>query len=142
MVFLCLFLASKLAHFARSRSSWSIPLPVISLSTVFAHLAFLYLSNSPVTRARMATELWRHENAQSTHMWRFLEHVNAKYRLELSDYPTLYRWSVDNVASFWEEVWDFAGVRSSRRFDVVSTPTHPATPFLPPSNIRVARRVP
>ncbi|KAK3357292.1 acetoacetate-CoA ligase-like protein [Lasiosphaeria hispida] len=66
-----------------------------------------------------ATELWRHGDPESTQMWKFLQRVNDKHGLQLSDYSTLYRWSVDNVAPFWEEVWDFAGVRASRRFDKV-----------------------
>ncbi|KAK4456063.1 acetoacetyl-CoA synthetase [Podospora aff. communis PSN243] len=66
-----------------------------------------------------ATELWRHESPQATQMWKFLQHVNSKYGLQLKDYPTLYRWSVDNIAAFWEEVWDFTGITASRRFDQV-----------------------
>lgn len=66
-----------------------------------------------------APELWRHENPTGTQMWKFVQHVNAKYGLALNDYPSLYRWSVDNIAAFWEEVWDFAGVNASRRFDQV-----------------------
>ncbi len=65
------------------------------------------------------TELWRHENPTGTQMWKFLQHVNAKYGLSLNDYPSLYRWSVDNVAAFWEEVWDFTGIKASKRFDQV-----------------------
>ena len=75
-----------------------------------------------------AAELWRHGNPQSTPMWKFLQHVNAKYSLQLADYPTLYRWSVDNVAAFWEEVWDFTGIRASRRFDRVLPPGAPMFP--------------
>lgn len=76
----------------------------------------------------MAAELWRHENPKSTQMWKFIEHVNTKYGLKLVDYPSLYRWSVDNVASFWEEVWDFTGIKSSRRFDTVRNGSNPSRP--------------
>ncbi|KAK0646513.1 hypothetical protein B0T16DRAFT_328003 [Cercophora newfieldiana] len=74
------------------------------------------------------TELWRHENPQSTQMWRFLQHVNTKYGLQLKDYPTLYRWSVANIAAFWEEVWDFTGITGSRRFDQVLPADAPMFP--------------
>lgn len=76
----------------------------------------------------VASELWRHENPQSTHMWKFLEHVNKKYSLQLKDYPTLYRWSIDNIAAFWEEVWDFTGITASRRFDQVLPADAPMFP--------------
>ena len=77
-----------------------------------------------------AMELWRHDDPQSTQMWKFLGHVNSKYSLKLKDYPTLYRWSVDNIAAFWEEVWDFTGITSSKRFDEVGTHVHSL--ILPP----------
>ena len=67
----------------------------------------------------VATELWRHENPRGTPMWRFLEHVNAKFGLALNDYPGLYKWSVDNVADFWGEFWHFAGITASKPFDEV-----------------------
>ena len=66
-----------------------------------------------------AAELWRHERPEATPMWRFLELVNSKYHLDLKDYPELYKWSVDNVADFWAEVWHFAGIKASKPFDQV-----------------------
>lgn len=67
----------------------------------------------------VTNELWRHQDPQSTQMWEFLEHVNSKYGLQLNDYPSLYKWSVDNVATFWEEAWHFTGIRNSKLFDQV-----------------------
>ncbi|KAH7374687.1 acetoacetyl-coenzyme A synthetase [Plectosphaerella cucumerina] len=67
----------------------------------------------------LGTELWRHADPTSTPMWSFIEHVNAKHGLGLVDYPSLYRWSIDDVALFWEEVWHFVGVRASKPFDQV-----------------------
>lgn len=52
-------------------------------------------------------------------MWKFLQHVNSKYGLDLDDYAGLYKWSIDNVAEFWEETWDFVGIKASKRFDKV-----------------------
>ncbi|KAK3322185.1 acetoacetate-CoA ligase-like protein [Apodospora peruviana] len=75
-----------------------------------------------------APELWRHASPQSTQMWKFLQHVNSKYGLDIDDYPTLYKWSVENVAAFWDEVWHFAGVKSSKPFDQVLAPDAPMFP--------------
>lgn len=63
--------------------------------------------------------LWRHSDPKSTHMWKFLEHVNKKHGLSLDGYPALYKWSIDEVAQFWEEVWHFAGVTASKPFEEV-----------------------
>jgi len=64
-------------------------------------------------------ELWRHEQPQSTQMWKFMQHVNSKFGLKLNDYPSLYKWSVNNVPEFWGEVWHFVGIKSSKSFDQV-----------------------
>ncbi|CAG9993650.1 unnamed protein product [Clonostachys byssicola] len=59
----------------------------------------------------MAEELWRHSDPASTAMWRFIQNVNVKHNLNISDYKGLYRWSIDNVALFWEECWNFVGIK-------------------------------
>lgn len=64
-------------------------------------------------------ELWRHPSPQDTPMGRFLEAVNAKHGLGLTDYDGLYRWSVENVATFWEDVWLFVGVTVAKTYDSV-----------------------
>ncbi|KAK3399150.1 hypothetical protein B0T20DRAFT_351654 [Sordaria brevicollis] len=76
----------------------------------------------------VTNELWRHQDPQSTQMWKFLEHVNSKYGLQLNDYPSLYKWSVDNVAAFWEETWHFTGIRNSKLFDQVLPENAPMFP--------------
>lgn len=63
--------------------------------------------------------LWTPPEPRSTVMWRFMERVNGKYGLDIVDYPGLYQWSIQNVASFWEEVWLFFNIRASRDFDKV-----------------------
>lgn len=60
-------------------------------------------------------ELWRHPSPRSTPMWRFVQRVNEKHGLSIDGYPGLYQWSIDNVSEFWEDVWDFVGIVSSRK---------------------------
>ncbi|KAI1653234.1 acetoacetate-CoA ligase [Daldinia decipiens] len=64
-------------------------------------------------------ELWRHPNPTSTEMYKFLEHVRGKYDVEIKDYPTLHKWSVENISEFWEEVWHFCGIKASRPYSCV-----------------------
>lgn len=70
-------------------------------------------------KAAPAEELWRHSDPKSTPMWRFIQHVNEKYGLKLDDYPGLYKWSIENVGPFWEEVWQFTGIKASKPYDEV-----------------------
>jgi acetoacetyl-CoA synthetase len=56
------------------------------------------------------------ERAQVT---QFARHVVRKYRLESNSYPDFYRWTVDNPAEFWSEVWDWCGVIASKKGSTV-----------------------
>ena len=56
--------------------------------------------------------LWSPSQASidAANMTRFIAQVNQNYGLAISDYDTLYQWSVDEKESFWSEVWDFCGI--------------------------------
>ncbi|CAK7239199.1 MAG: hypothetical protein STHCBS139747_000628 [Sporothrix thermara] len=64
-------------------------------------------------------ELWRHPDPQNTAMHRFMEAVNAKHGTKLTSYSDLHRWSVDNLADFWGDVWDSVGITASKPYDTV-----------------------
>jgi len=80
-------------------------------------------NNRDLQSISVPAELWRHPDPQGTPMYKFLEHVNSKYNLHVSDYPALYKWSVDNIAAFWEECWYFVGIKAFKSHDVVSSLT-------------------
>lgn len=64
--------------------------------------------------------LWQHPSPQATAMYEFLEHVNGKYGLRLSNYEELHRWSIDQLAEFWGTLWTYVGVRAKRQATRVS----------------------
>ena len=69
----------------------------------------------------MRTPLWApsEEYVKRTRMYRFMETVNQKRGLELSDYKALYRWSVDNIPDFWGDLWEFLDIKCSKPYDQV-----------------------
>lgn len=67
--------------------------------------------------------LWTPPDPQSTQMWRFIQRVNERRGLAITDFEELYRWSIEDVAAFWEEVWHFLEIKASRPYDEV--PSHP-----------------
>ncbi|KAI2636586.1 acetoacetate-CoA ligase [Hypomontagnella submonticulosa] len=73
-------------------------------------------------------ELWRHPNPTSTRMYKFLQHVNNKYGLDITDYPALHKWSIENISDFWAEVWDFCGIKASRLYSCVLPDNAPMFP--------------
>ncbi|MCI0505193.1 MAG: acetoacetate--CoA ligase [Gammaproteobacteria bacterium] len=69
----------------------------------------------------MDKPLWQptSEQRQSCNMARFMEFVNRTHQLSLSDYPSLYQWTIVHKAEFWSSVWNFCGVIASQPWQSV-----------------------
>jgi acetoacetyl-CoA synthetase len=65
--------------------------------------------------------LWVPSAAQikNANMTRFIEFVNREYGKKFKTYDDLYQWSVDRIPDFWAAMWDFAGVKASKRWDQI-----------------------
>ena len=65
--------------------------------------------------------LWQpnEQRIKSSNMFRFMNEVNEKYSKNFSDYNTLHKWSIENIADFWEFMWDFADIKASKPYDQV-----------------------
>ncbi len=49
----------------------------------------------------------------------FTRRVNEKFKRNFSSYEDLYRWSIEESASFWEFMWEYGEVIYSRKYDRV-----------------------
>jgi acetoacetyl-CoA synthetase len=56
---------------------------------------------------------------KKANMTRFIDFVNKKYCLEINSYAQLYNWSIKNITDFWAAMWEFGGIKASRRYDKV-----------------------
>jgi acetoacetyl-CoA synthetase len=65
--------------------------------------------------------LWTHSDPDSTCMAGFMHRVNQNYNLKLKTYGDLYKWSIENIAPFWGEIWNFTGIVAEKNFDEVSS---------------------
>jgi acetoacetyl-CoA synthetase len=63
----------------------------------------------------MAKLLWTpsRERIESTNMFRFMNFLNDRFGLSLSDYPGMFQWSVENIPDFWAAWWEFADIKAS-----------------------------
>jgi acetoacetyl-CoA synthetase len=59
------------------------------------------------------------ERIRNTNMHHFIQHVNARHGKNFHSYGDLYAWSVTESPTFWQTLWDYAGVVHSRSFDEV-----------------------
>ncbi|MCL6448660.1 MAG: acetoacetate--CoA ligase [Armatimonadetes bacterium] len=69
----------------------------------------------------MKKPLWvpSEERKKQANLTRFINLVNERYGLEITSYPQLYNWSIENIPDFWATMWDFAGLKASRGYDQV-----------------------
>ncbi len=66
--------------------------------------------------------LWRPDpaRAEATQVEAFRREAERRWRSDRCPTgPPCYQWSIDERAEFWTSVWEFAGVRASRRSDPV-----------------------
>ena len=73
----------------------------------------------------MGKMLWQpsEERIKGTRMYRFMNFVNDRHGGNFSDYQSLYSWSVENIADFWADIWEFASIKASEPYrEVVDYP--------------------
>lgn len=65
--------------------------------------------------------LWKptQEYIEATNMNSFINYVNKRYESRLSDYTSLYNWSVDCPADFWDSLWIFLDIKYSELYSSV-----------------------
>jgi acetoacetyl-CoA synthetase len=66
----------------------------------------------------MAALLWKPspEKVLQANLTKFILFVNQKYGLRITDYPSLYSWSVARIPDFWAAVWEFGPVIASEPY--------------------------
>ncbi len=52
-------------------------------------------------------------------MTRFMRWTGERHGCEFADYDELRRWSLRELETFWEDIWEFCGVRASRPYEQV-----------------------
>ncbi|MEE4600298.1 MAG: acetoacetate--CoA ligase [Desulfobacteraceae bacterium] len=69
----------------------------------------------------MAKLLWKpsQERIENSNMYRFMNVINDKYHQNFSEYAPLHQWSIENIADFWETMWEFADIIASKPYDQV-----------------------
>ena len=69
----------------------------------------------------MAKLLWKpsQERIENSNMYRFMNVINDKYHQNFSEFAPLHEWSIENIADFWETMWEFADIIASKPYDQV-----------------------
>ncbi|NDY96361.1 acetoacetate--CoA ligase [Wenzhouxiangella limi] len=93
----------------------------------------------------MAEPLWipSQQRITASHMQRFIERVRDGLDARVTDYDSLYRWSLEHPETFWRELWDFAGVIGDGPGEVGTEgwPAMPGTRWFPEASLNFAENL-
>jgi len=103
------------------------------------------MSKSPNTPpTAVGQPLWQPGAARidAAAMTRFRKQAEQRHGLTLPDYAALHEWSVTETADFWDLVWDFCGIVSSKKGDrVLGRATMPGAAFFPDARLNFAENL-
>ena len=70
--------------------------------------------------------LWKPSDEEkiNTRMYKFLSYVADKYNLKDDNYETVHKWSVEQPAEFWSEIWDYCDIKYSKNYEQVVDDPH------------------
>ncbi|CAL1295524.1 unnamed protein product [Larinioides sclopetarius] len=63
--------------------------------------------------------VWQPDSQGGQIMQKFKKIIEKKYKVNLDNYWDLHKWSTDHIPELWTELWDYAGVICSKKFDKV-----------------------
>jgi acetoacetyl-CoA synthetase len=83
------------------------------------------------------------ERISNSGIMAFINEVNARRKLGLSNYHDLYQWSIDHIEDFWVELWDFAAVIAESRGGrvLVDPGKMPGARFFPDAKLNFAENL-
>ena len=76
-------------------------------------------------------------------MFKFMEIVNKKYKLNICNFENLHSWSVNNRENFWSEVWDFFNIIGFKGSEPFIKPKNkmPGSMFFPNGKVNYAENM-
>ncbi|TFF98668.1 MAG: acetoacetate--CoA ligase [Promethearchaeota archaeon] len=90
-------------------------------------------------------KLWEpsDEWIEKAEVTKFIKFVNNNYDVEIQDAEDLYKWSVEEIADFWDAMWKFADIIASEDYDQVmeDLSVFPGTNWFPGAKLNFAENL-
>ncbi len=97
-----------------------------------------------MSRAGGQQPLWEPspEDRERAAMTRFMRWAGERHARGFADYDDLRRWSLQELETFWEDIWEFCGVRASRTYEqVLDSRTMPGARWFTGSELNYAENM-
>jgi acetoacetyl-CoA synthetase len=82
------------------------------------------------------------EEAAKTHVAHFMKWAGERHDREFADHEELWKWSVDELETFWADVWDYFEVQASVPYEqVLASRAMPGARWFPGSELNYAQHI-
>lgn len=82
------------------------------------------------------------DRIKETVLWDFMSWLKSEKGVVVEDYAQMWKWSVDELESFWESVWEYSGIISSSPYSkVLGVATMPGAEWFPGSNLNFTENI-
>mgnify|MGYP006283885901 CR=1 FL=1 len=93
----------------------------------------------------MSELMWRpsEQRIRQTNMYDFMQYVNDKYGREFDEYHRLWEWSINNIPSLWESLWDYMDIIHSAPYRevIVGEDRMPGAEWFPGARLNFAENL-
>ena len=69
----------------------------------------------------MQKALWKPKRPEKSQMHDFIQIINNRYNLDITNYEDLHKWSINNISNFWKEIWKYGDIIYSQNYSKVLT---------------------
>ena len=75
------------------------------------------LTDTHLANTMTQKPLWQPstQRISNSNMHQFMENINDKHQLNMQSYADLHAWSVDDIALFWDEIWQLSDMQSQHK---------------------------
>lgn len=82
------------------------------------------------------------DRIKDTVLWDFMSWLKSEKDVVVEDYAQMWKWSVDELESFWESVWEYSGVISNSPYSKVLGETKmPGAEWFPGATLNFAENI-
>ncbi|MFJ5768367.1 acetoacetate--CoA ligase [Psychrobacillus sp. NPDC093180] len=82
------------------------------------------------------------DRIKDTVLWNFMSWLKSEKGVEVANYAQMWKWSVDELESFWESVWEYSGIISSSSYSkVLGKTAMPGAEWFPGSTLNFAENI-
>lgn len=90
------------------------------------------------------TMLWKPSISfeEEAYITKYMEWLRLKKGLQIKDYKSLYRWSIDELELFWESIWEYFDIYSSTPYQtVLENKIMPGAKWFPGARVNFAQHI-